>query len=502
MEEAQRRALRRGRARLVAALRVAPLWDPLEDRGLFTRPMVEELQSAGSRGEQARQLVIDLETRGKQAFPTFLSILRDTGQGDLADMLIEECERLPAPSQLVDLRPVELDLRGEKHNKTVSFPERLSIPVQAESERSGRPPAPAWGSAVDKRNSDLVYKLKADPCGHCLILNNVHFSRDSDLSTRDGSNVDCEKLEKRFKALRFDVLIRQDLQAQEMVLELQKLARQDHRALDCCVVVILSHGCQGGRDTVWRNGSDGRLPVSPALTREMLLVVKPSYRKMSHMQFPGGIYGTDGKPIPIEKVVNYFNGTNCPSLRGKPKLFFIQACGGGGRYRLAGAGRVLLHGREMRDGRRGVIVAHGQVVHADWPLRVSSPEVEQRDRGFVVDCDSPGDEAPGGSLESDAAPFQTPAGNVDEPDAVASLPTPSDILVSYSTFPGFVSWREVSRGSWYVEMLDSVLEQYARSEDLLNMLLRVSNAVSAKGRYKQIPGCFNFLRKKFFFMCK
>lgn len=51
-------------------------------------------------------------------------------------------------------------------------------------------------------------------------------------------------------------------------------------------------------------------------------------------------------------------------------------------------------------------------------------------------CDSPADEAPGGSLESDAVPFQTPAGSVDEPDAVAILPTPSDILVSYSTFPG------------------------------------------------------------------
>ncbi|XP_010174799.1 caspase-9-like, partial [Antrostomus carolinensis] len=126
----------------------------------------------------------------------------------------------------------------------------------------------------------------------------------------------------------------------------------------------------------------------------------------------------------------------------------------------------------------------------------------QRDRGFAVDCDSPADDAPGGSLESDATPFQTPSGNVDEPDAVAILPTPSDILVSYSTFPGFVSWREASSGSWYVETLDSVLEQYARSEDLLNMLLRVANAVSAKGRYKQIPGCFNFLRKKFFFTCK
>ncbi|XP_074704279.1 caspase-9 isoform X1 [Strix aluco] len=420
MEEAQRRALRRGRARLVAALRVAPLWDPLEDRGLFTRPMVEELQSAGSRGEQARQLVIDLETRGKQAFPIFLSILRDTGQGHLADMLIEECRCLPAPPQLVDLRPVELELHGEKPNKSVNLPERLSIPVQAESERPRKPPTPAQGTAVDKRNHDLVYELKADPCGHCLILNNVNFSRDSDLSTRDGSDVDCEKLEKRFKALRFDVLTRRDLKAQDMVSELRKLAQRDHRTLDCCIVVILSHGCQ-----------------------------------TSHIQFPGGIYGTDGKPIPIEKIVNYFNGSNCPSLRGKPKLFFIQACGG-----------------------------------------------EQKDRGFVVDCDSPSDKAPGRSLESDASPFQTPSGNVDEPDAIASLPTPSDILVSYSTFPGFVSWREASSGSWYVEMLDSVLEQYAHSEDLLNMLLRVANAVSAKGRYKQMPGCFNFLRKKFFFTCK
>ncbi|XP_054706042.1 caspase-9 [Grus americana] len=420
MEEAQRRALRRGRARLVAALRVAPLWDPLEERGLFTRPMVEELQSAGSRGEQARQLIIDLETRGKQAFPTFLSILRDTGQGDLADMLIEECECLPGPPQPVDLRPVELDLRGEKHNKSARFPERLSVPVQAESERPRTPPVLAPGSAVDKRNRDLVYELKGDPCGRCLILNNVNFSRDSNLSTREGSDVDCEKLEKRFKTLRFDVLTRRDLKAQEMASELQKLAWQDHGALDCCVVVILSHGCQ-----------------------------------TSHIQFPGGIYGTDGNSIPIEKIVNYFNGSHCPSLRGKPKLFFIQACGG-----------------------------------------------EQRDRGFVVDCDSPGDEAPGGSLESDATPFQPPSANMDEPDAVASLPTPSDILVSYSTFPGFVSWREVSSGSWYVETLDSVLEQYASSEDLLNMLLRVANAVSAKGTYKQIPGCFNFLRKKFFFACK
>ncbi|NXM34459.1 CASP9 protein, partial [Oxyruncus cristatus] len=400
-----------GRARLVAALRVEPLWDPLERRGVFTRTMLEELQSAGSRGDQARQLIIDLETRGKQAFPVFLSILRDTGQGDLADMLVQECESPLAPPQLLDLRPVELELRGEKQHKT-PIPQCCFASHWISWQTLGR-----RGSLIVTCPCQ-VYELKADPCGHCLILNNVSFSRDSHLSTRVGSDLDCEKLERRFKALRFDVLTRRDLKAQEMVLELQKLARRDHSALDCCVVVILSHGCQ-----------------------------------TSHIQFPGGIYGTDGKPIPIEKIVNYFNGSNCPSLRGKPKLFFIQACGG-----------------------------------------------EQRDRGFIVGCDSPRDEAPGASLESDATPFRAPSGDVDEPDAIACLPTPSDILVSYSTFPGFVSWREAT-GSWYVETLDSVLERYARSEDLLNMLLRVANAVSAKGSYKQIPGCFNFLRKKFYFVC-
>lgn len=50
MEEPQRRALRRGRARLVAALRVAPLWEPLEHRGVFTGPMVEEMQVGRAPG--------------------------------------------------------------------------------------------------------------------------------------------------------------------------------------------------------------------------------------------------------------------------------------------------------------------------------------------------------------------------------------------------------------------------------------------------------------------
>ncbi|NWZ22906.1 CASP9 protein, partial [Asarcornis scutulata] len=414
MEERRRRALRRSRLLLVERLRPEPLWEPLRERGVFTEAMLEELRSLRTRREQSRQLVIDLESRGQQAFPVFLSILRDTGQGELADALSEACGSLP--SQPVDLRPVELEPSGEKRDlpflcptwlaaNTLSIRGCLIVTLLK---------IPFWVCACQ------VYQLKADPCGHCLIINNITFSPDSGLSTRTGSDVDCERLEKCFKSLCFRVQTLRDLKAQEINAKLRSLAQQDHSALDCCLVVILSHGCQ-----------------------------------TSHNQFPGGIYGTDGISIPVEKIVKHFDGSNCPSLRGKPKLFFIQACGG-----------------------------------------------DQKDHGFEVDCDSPEDETCRSFVESDATPFQVPLGNLDEPDAVASLPTPGDILVSYSTFPGFVSWRDKSSGSWYVETLDSMLGQHAHSEDLLTMLLRVANVVSAKGKFKQIPGCFNFLRKKFFFMCK
>lgn len=79
-------------------------------------PAFPPLQSTGTRREQARQLVIDLETRGKQAFPIFLSILRDTGHGDLADMLDEGCGSPMSPP--VDLRPVQLELPGDRRDKS------------------------------------------------------------------------------------------------------------------------------------------------------------------------------------------------------------------------------------------------------------------------------------------------------------------------------------------------------------------------------------------------
>ncbi|KAF3820294.1 hypothetical protein GH733_015803 [Mirounga leonina] len=482
MDEADRQLLRRCRVRLVRELQVASLWDVLLSRQLFTPAMIEDIQvrpswgqrgraerhaGSGSRSDQVRQLVIDLETRGSQALPLFISCLEDTDQDVLASFLRmsrQEEKQNPEAVRPLNLRPVVLgpmgltpeDLR-EKTGPLKSTPRKLA-PVVLGPEQLWpaklrpevlRPEVPrpvdncsdVCAQEISKQNPDLAYALNADPCGHCLIINNVNFCLESRLTARTGSNIDCEKLQRRFRLLHFTVEVKCDLMAKQMVQALVELARRDHSGLDCCVVVVLSHGCQA-----------------------------------SHRQFPGAVYGTDGCLVSIEKIVNIFNGASCPSLGGKPKLFFIQACGG-----------------------------------------------EQKDHGFEVACTSPEDRTSGSDPESDAVLFQEGPGSFDQLDAVSSLPTPSDIFVSYSTFPeaapactwglasgspikfslsasvGFVSWRDTRRGSWYVETLDGVFEQWAHSEDLQTLLLRVANAVSQKGIYKQIPGCFNFLRKKLFF---
>ncbi|XP_072465061.1 caspase-9 [Notamacropus eugenii] len=425
MEEAHRELLQRNRLRLVRELQVEPLWELILARELFTRDMIEDIQRAGTRRDQARQLVTDLQTRGRRALPIFISCLEDTGQQALATLLRES----NSTQQLdpIDIKPIEIVRSGEPSSTYVKLPMKPLVPVSQTSKKED-PGASCLGVAQGAvaptqtrygRNPGMVgqvYALNSDPCGYCLIINNVDFHASSGLSVRAGSNIDCEKMQKRFQALHFAVEVEWNLSAKAMGAALQQLAERDHSALDCCVVVILSHGCQA-----------------------------------SHIQFPGAIYGTDGASISVERIVNIFSGSQCPTLGGKPKLFFIQACGG-----------------------------------------------DQRDHGFQVSS-APEDKSPSSDPETDATPFQN---NFDQTDAVASLPTPSDILVSYSTFPGFVSWRDTKSGSWYIETLDRVLEEWAANEDLLSILLMVSNAVSAKGTYKQIPGCFNFLRKRFFFKTK
>uniref|UniRef100_A0AAQ5ZJC5 Caspase 9, apoptosis-related cysteine peptidase n=1 Tax=Amphiprion ocellaris TaxID=80972 RepID=A0AAQ5ZJC5_AMPOC len=420
MEERHKRVLQSNRSNLVRDLDPSKLYDGLLEKGVFTQDMIDEIQSSGTRRDQARQLVRDLETRGSRAFPLFLQCLTETGQHSLAEILQSGAPSVHlqpvAPTQVVRpaVQPLPLSppMDVDKQSK-------YTVPVYPVQKPSTTP------SPCELCNSFklMSYKMDASPCGHCLIINNVEFEPECELNNRSGSNIDCDKLERRFKALNFTVEVKTNLKQRQIKHALSALSKKDHSQCDCCVVIMLSHGTE-----------------------------------VSHNRFPGAVYGVDGQHVPVQHITNYLNGQHCPSLQGKPKLFFIQACGGG-----------------------------------------------ERDTGFEVSPDEAPPSIRGEDDQTDAIPMSSSSDSLsmsDEPDARATLPTPSDILVSYSTFPGYVSWRDTQSGSWYVETLDRILEENAPTDDLVTMLMMVNNEVSqnsAKGLYKQMPGSFNFLRKLLYF---
>uniref|UniRef100_A0A8C6SJK4 Caspase 9, apoptosis-related cysteine peptidase n=1 Tax=Neogobius melanostomus TaxID=47308 RepID=A0A8C6SJK4_9GOBI len=427
MEERHKKILQRNRTNLVKELDPSRLYDLLLEKRIFTQDMIDEIKSAGTRRDQARELVRDIATRGSRAFPLFVEILRETGHLSLVEALQEGAPLGPLqPSDPPVPRPVVQPLPiGQFMPFSSCFTTGLrliSLPRPAPDGDFLKPRPQRV-----RRDSIQSYKMDAAPCGHCLIINNVEFDPRSELNNRSGSDVDRERLERRFKELNFIVEVKTNLKQRQIKHELSALSNKDHSPFDCCVVIILSHGTE-----------------------------------VSHNRFPGAVYGVDGLFVPVQHITNYLNGQRCPSLQGKPKLFFIQACGG-----------------------------------------------DEKDTGFEF---SPEDElAPscgGEDDQTDAIPMSSSSDSLsmsDEPDARATLPTPSDILVSYSTFPGYVSWRDPRLGSWYVETLDHVLAENAATDDLVTMLMMVNHEVSqnsAKGLYKQMPGSFNFLRKLLYFQAQ
>ena len=49
---------------------------------------------------------------------------------------------------------------------------------------------------------------------------------------------------------------------------------------------------------------------------------------MSHGE-TNGIYGTDGKLTKLKDMTDIFSSSQCPELKEKPRLVFVQACRGG-----------------------------------------------------------------------------------------------------------------------------------------------------------------------------
>ncbi|KAM8924369.1 caspase-7 [Pelodytes ibericus] len=100
------------------------------------------------------------------------------------------------------------------------------------------------------------------------------------------------------------------------------------------------------------------------------------------------------------------------------------------------------------------------------------------------------------SLETDANPRY-------------KIPVEADFLFAYSTVPGYYSWRNPGRGSWFVQALCSILNEHGKELEIMQILTRVNYMVATSyeswsddprfSEKKQIPCVVSMLTKELYF---
>ncbi|CAL8369870.1 unnamed protein product [Arctogadus glacialis] len=296
---------------------------------------------------------------------------------------------------------------------------------------------PRSSSDASRRGKDqtdpLPYPMKAQQRGICWIVNNFDFSRSPRKhENREGTDIDKGRLSLVFTWLGFQVEVLRDATRDQMLSSMQQLARKDHSGMDCVACVVLSHGLKGG------------------------------------------VYGVDGEGVRLEELTDLLNGVRCASLRGKPKLFFIQACQGNKKEQAVPVPADRPVNPKVHDQTDGPS-SPGVNIQTDGP---SSP-------GVNIQTDGPS--SPGVNIQTDGP---SSPGDICSDAVVASelLPSTADFLTAMATTPSHVSVRLKEEGSWFIQSLCQNLEQLVPcGQDLVSILTKVNDDVSQM--FKCIGGC-------------
>ncbi|TKC45123.1 hypothetical protein EI555_005568 [Monodon monoceros] len=127
------------------------------------------------------------------------------------------------------------------------------------------------------------------------------------------------------------------------------------------------------------------------------------------------------------------------------------------------------------------------------------PALAHKPKLFFIQACQGEEIQPSVSIEADAVnPEHVP------PSLQDSIPVEADFLLGLATVPGYVSFRHVEEGSWYIQSLYNHLKDLVpRQEDILSILTAVNDDVSRQadkhGTKKQMPQPAFTLRKKVVF---
>ncbi|CAL8094579.1 unnamed protein product [Orchesella dallaii] len=236
-----------------------------------------------------------------------------------------------------------------------------------------------------------AYSMMSRPRGFALIVNNIEFLGDPQ-SRRDGAEKDSVHLQQLLEQLGFQVLVRHNVRKQELIHHETGIIKRfldQFRSVnvDAAIVAIMSHGKEGHIRS-----------VDPESSRNS---------SQNYWHF-------------YDEILKHFNNRYCPALKGKPKIFIVQACQGERRDR--GVRRTQIDGRDLSTEESTVSSSFGEWVPTMPPDNI--PETE-------------------------------------------------DMIVCYSTVPGFVSNRDIEHGTWYIRTLCKIFMECAWNTDVIKLLQRV-----------------------------
>ncbi|CAG0907426.1 unnamed protein product, partial [Darwinula stevensoni] len=125
------------------------------------------------------------------------------------------------------------------------------------------------------------YKMNHPQTGKALVFNHEVFHRDLDLSVRNGTDQDRDRLVHTLGLLGFEIHVFNNKTFKQIREVIDNVAMENHQHYECLAVCFLSHG---------ENGL---------------------------------LYAYD-QPFKPDRIWGAFTADVCPTLAGKPKLFFVQ----------------------------------------------------------------------------------------------------------------------------------------------------------------------------------
>ncbi|XP_074656756.1 uncharacterized protein LOC141909970 [Tubulanus polymorphus] len=187
-------------------------------------------------------------------------------------------------------------------------------------------PAPDVRGNVCESGGIDQYYMNHVQRGLALIISNKEFDTSKN---RIGTEFDVESLSEVFSDLGFEVVVHENLTAEEM----KSKMRDGKYKKEFDYFNFQRVHFKGYIVPICGYDSNAKLELTDLNT----------------VQKGDKVIGTDGNTVHVEELVKPFKGDACEALAGKPKLFFIQACRG-----LLREQGVLFTDSEQIDGNEGL----------------------------------------------------------------------------------------------------------------------------------------------------